>query len=231
MSTPLRAVLPWFLGPLLLLRLCAACGGSSGGQLPASDPDPSIAPGLDASETPPPPSPSEAGVPAEAGPDGGAPDARIDPIEVGRAWTYNVQVLGYYPTCDNGVHTATALSARQIDGKNGIDVQSLCKGSGTYAYAVEGDRVWSHYSGAWRLSLDAPVQQGHSWSDDFATYTWEPKGTVTTAAGMFTDCWSATKQVAQASYTVFCRGVGPVHWHYEDAFGNGYDAILVSKNF
>ena len=33
------------------------------------------------------------------------------------------------------------------------------------------------------------------------------------------------------SYTVFCRGVGPVEWHYEDGFGNGYEAVLKAKGF
>ena len=89
----------------------------------------------------------------------------------------------------------------------------------------------SWYGGAWRTSLDAPVRSGRVWSDDYAEYTWERLGTVKVPAGTFRSCWSATKRVDYASYTVFCRGVGPVHWHFEDGWGNGYDAVLTSKNF
>lgn len=155
----------------------------------------------------------------------------IDPIDVGNAWTYDVTVLGWYPICSSGRHTATALEAVRVGGKNGVRVQSLCDRAGTYVYAAEGDRVWSWYAGAWRRSLDAPVRAGHAWSDDYFDYTWERVGTVTVPAGTFKSCWSAKKLTRYPSYTVFCRGVGPVHWHYEDGFGNGYDAVLRSKNF
>lgn len=35
--------------------------------------------------------------------DGSVQDTRIDPIEVGRSWTYDVTVLGFYPACSNGL--------------------------------------------------------------------------------------------------------------------------------
>jgi hypothetical protein len=158
-------------------------------------------------------------------------DRRIDPIEVGHAWTYDVKVLGYYPLCTSGSHTATTLESVRVGGREAKRVQSVCSRAGTFLYAVEGDRVWSWWAGAWRLSLDAPVRSGHVWSDDYADYTWERVGTVTVPAGTFKTCWSATKLSSRPSYTIFCRGVGPVHWHYEDTFGNGYDAQLTSKNF
>lgn len=158
-------------------------------------------------------------------------DRRIDPIEVGHAWTYDVQVLGFYPACANGIHTATALESVRVGGRDGIRVQSLCSRAGTFVYSVDGDSVSSWWGGAWRQSLDAPVRSGRVWSDDFAEYTWERLGTVSVPAGRFRSCWSATKRAPYASYTVFCRGVGPVHWHYEDGRGNGYDAVLVEKNF
>lgn len=163
--------------------------------------------------------------------DGGPIDRRIDPIEVGRAWTYQVQVLGTYPACANGVHTSSTVGMVPRDGKNALQVESLCPGAGIFEYAVEGDRVWSYFQGAWRLSLDEPVVDGHTWSDDFFDYVWADTGTVTVPAGTFADCWSARKVVTYPSYTVFCRGVGPIHWHYEDGLGNGYDALLTRKNF
>lgn len=158
-------------------------------------------------------------------------DRRIDPIEVGHAWTYDVKVLGFYPACTNGIHTATALESVHVGGRDGIRVQSLCARAGTFVYSVDGDSVDSWYAGRWRRSLDAPVRSGRVWSDDFADYTWERVGTVDVPAGKFRSCWSATKRAPYASYTVFCRGVGPVHWHFEDGWGNGYDAVLVDKNF
>ena len=55
---------------------------------------------------------------------------------------------------------------------------------------------------------------------------WPPEATV---GGVINgDCFTARKQVSYPSYTTFCRGVGPTHWHYEDGLGNGYDAVLTS---
>jgi hypothetical protein len=158
-------------------------------------------------------------------------DTRLDPIEVGRAWTYNVEVLGIYPSCENGLGTATTVSKSSKDGKTAFKVQSLCKDSGTFEYAVENDRVFYYHLGGWRLATDEPVKVGHTWSDGTYDYVWEDAGTMTVAAGTFTNCWTARRVLPYDSFTTFCRGVGPVHWHFEDGFGNGYDALLASKNF
>jgi hypothetical protein len=158
-------------------------------------------------------------------------DRRIDPIEVGHAWTYDVRVLGWYPICSPGRHTSRTLESVTVGGRAGKRVESLCPGAGSFVYSVEGDRVWSRYAGAWRRSVDSPVRAGHTWSDDYFDYVWDRVGNVTTPAGTFTSCWKARKLVSYESYTVFCRGVGPVRWHYEDGWGNGYDATLTSKNF
>jgi len=163
--------------------------------------------------------------------DGAPKDKRIDPIEVGRAWTYNVTVLGFYPACVSGVFVSTALAATTVDGKTAIDVQSFCENAGVFKYSVDGDRVYARLAGSWRISLDSPVTEGHTWTDGFLDYKWESKGTVTTTAGTFEDCWSATTIANYSSYIVLCRGVGPVKWHYDNGFGNGYDAILTAKNF
>jgi hypothetical protein len=209
-----------------------ACGGSDSGAVLGGGAE-AGAPGTD-----------DAGLPlgADAGTDGASPDGgdagdagpkdtRIDPIEVGRAWTYNVTVLGIYPLCSNGLYTATTLASAPLDGKTALDVQSLCKNAGVFKYAVEGDRVFVRVNNAWSLSLDAPVAAGHTWSDGLLDHRWDSKGTVVTPAGTFSDCWSATTVASYTSYTTFCRGVGPVKWHYEDGFGNGYEAILTAKNF
>ncbi len=211
-----------------------ACGGSTSAPLSqATDDDAGTPAATDAA--PPTPSVDGATLPTpttiDAAPGKPQPDMRLDPIEVGRAWTYNVKVLGFYPSCENGVHTATALSTSQKAGKTAHTVQSLCKNAGTYDYSVDNDRVYFHYLGAWRLSTDEPVQAGHKWSDDFYDYVWQDAGKVTVAAGTFDDCWKAKRDAAYESSITFCRGVGPVIWHYEDGLGNGYEAVLVSKNF
>lgn len=219
----------------LVLLTCGACGGSEGngvfaeagaglgdgGTDPSGDSGTSTDGGGDSSTS------LDGG---DAG-DGSVKDTRIDPIEVGHSWTYNVTVLGFYPACSNGVFTSNTLQSSQLDGKTALHVQSLCENAGVFKYAVEGDRVYAHLNGSWKLSLDAPVAEGHTWSDGFRDYRWDSKGAITTPAGKFSDCWSATVVAGYTSYTIFCRGVGPVKWHYEDGIGNGYEAVLTAKNF
>ena len=216
----------------------AACGGSdAGGGVLGAGPLDGADGGTDASE------PTNSLADAGAGTDGASPtdggpkpdatakDNRIDPIEVGHAWTYNVTVLGFYPACSNGVFVSNALAQSTVDGKPAVSVQSLCENAGVYKYSVDGDRVYAYLNGQWKTSLDSPVVEGHTWSDGFRTYKWESKGSVTTPAGTFSDCWSATTVASYTSYTLLCRGVGPVKWHFEDGVGNGYEAILTAKNF
>ncbi len=163
-----------------------------------------------------------------AGTDGG--DTRIDPIVVGHSWTYDVTVLGTYPICTSGSHDGVVLGEMMLDGKNAFQVQSFCPGLGTVSYAVSGDVVQYDYMSTWVLALDAPVTEGHMWTNGVDTFTWHSMGSVTVPAGTYADCWKATQNVGYEAYTVFCRGVGPVHWYTNNA-GNGYEAILTAKNF
>ena len=160
--------------------------------------------------------------------DGG--DNRIDPIVVGHRWTYDVTVFGTYPICASGSHDGVVLGEMMLDGKPAFQVQSFCPGLGTVNYAVSGDVVQYDYMTTWALALDAPVAEGHSWTNGIDTFTWHSVGSVTVPAGTYADCWKATQNVGYESYTVFCRGVGPVHWFTKNA-GNGYEAILTAKNF
>ena len=220
-----------------------ACGGSNsngdiGGLPGAGGPDGGPDPSAEAGVTPGDGGGGDGGVTADGGKsdggggaDGSMKDTRIDPIDVGHAWTYNVTVLGFFPACSNGVFVSNTLSSEMLDGKTALSVQSLCENAGVYKYSVDGDRVYAYLNGAWKTSLDAPVADGHTWSDGFLNYKWESKGNVTTPAGTFSDCWSATTVASYTSYIVLCRGVGPVKWHYEDGVGNGYEAIMTAKNF
>jgi hypothetical protein len=167
----------------------------------------------------------------EAGPQDAAADERIDPIEVGRSWTYDIADFGTYPLCPAGTHTGSALATAMIDGKQAIEVQSACAEAGSAYYVVDGDLVQVAVDGAWLTALGTPVQQGQTWSEGSEGFTWQSVGTVTVPAGTFDDCWSATQNVAYSTYAIFCRGVGPVRWYTKDAQGNGYDAELSAKNF
>ncbi len=224
--------LPFVLSTLLLV----ACGSDPGSPAAAA-PSGTTTSTAPAAPPPPPGADPTADAGTSTGSDGGATsdagtaDTRIDPIEVGHSWTYNVQVLGFYPICSNGVFTATALASEMLQGKTAITVQSLCENAGTYKYSVDGDRVNSYIEGGWHLSIDAPVVAGHTWTDGYRDYRWDDIGTMKTPAGTFSDCWSATTVASFTSYIVLCRGVGPVKWHYEDGLGNGYEAILTAKNF
>jgi len=174
----------------------------------------------------------EAGGESEGGADGGGSQAgAIDPIAVGNSWTYAVEEIGTFPLCPGGSHTAMTLGESQLDGKTAYEVTSLCANAESSFYAVAGDVVQVSYEGTWVLALDAPVEEGHEWSNGFSTFTWHDEGTVTVAAGTFDDCWRATQNVGYEAYTIFCRGVGPVHWRSVDLNGDGFDALLTAKSF
>jgi hypothetical protein len=213
---------------LALATFACSGGAASIGDPQASTPDAGTEPpGSEADGS----APVDGSVPKTDGatpPDGAVPDNRIDPITVGRTWTYDVTIIGTYPLCKAGSSTGRVLGQKSVGGKNAFQVQSFCPGAGTSSYAVDGDKVEIYYASSWILSLDAPVQEGHTWTDGLYTYGWENVGQVTVPAGTYADCWKA-KPTVGTSYTTFCRGVGPVRWHFVDASGNGYDATLTSS--
>ena len=212
--------------------ILAACSGGDGSGIaePSAEGGPTTPPGTSSGD-PQPDGGSSSGDGSVVTPDSAQPDAaadnRIDPITVGRSWTYDVTIIGTYPICSKGSHTGSVIGTKTVGGKAAFQVQSFCPGAGVNAYFVDGDKVEVYYMNTWVLALDAPVAEGHTWSDGVNSYVWNKLGKVTVPAGTYEDCWSA-KHVGGASYTQYCRGVGPVKWHYVDAFGNGYDAILTS---
>lgn len=176
---------------------------------------------------------SEGGATDGAGGDGGAPaeDNRIDPIALGHSWTYDVEEIGNFPLCPSGSHTGETIDALELDGKQALEVTNLCANVPSSFYSVDGDIVQVNYQGTWILALDAPVEEGHTWSNGVSTFTWHDEGEVTVSAGTFDDCWRATQNVEYEAYTIFCRGVGPVHWRSVDLNGDGFDALLTDTNF
>ena len=215
-----------FIVPVLLTL--ATLAGCSGGGASVTDPGPGpVEAGADSAPEQDSAVPDSAKAPDGATKPDAAVDTRIDPIALGRTWTYNVTIVGTYPLCKAGSNVGRVLGEKVVAGKQAFQVQSFCPGAGTSSYAVDGDKVEVYYGSAWILSLDAPVAEGHTWTDGVVTYVWENVGKLTVPAGTFDDCWKARPQVGP-SYTTFCRGVGPVRWHYVDASGNGYDAALTA---
>ena len=226
---------------LVALPLAVACSSADDPAQPGGDTDAGAASSSSGEPTASSSSSSSGSSSGSSALDSGPPDAAdgagavqpIDPIVVGNSWTYDVTELGVYPLCPDGSHTSSVTGARDLDGKTALTVESLCEDLGPYDYAVEGDRVFTYDTVAseWTLALDAPVEAGHAWTASDHDFTWKAQAAVTVPAGTFEDCWSATEVAEYDSYTVFCRGVGPVHWHYEDGFGNGYDALMTAKSF
>jgi hypothetical protein len=196
----------------------SSSGASSGGSSGTSSGNTGDAGGSDGSTS------------GDGGGDGGQKLAPIDPLVVGHTWSYDVSEIGTYPLCPSGRHDAKIISSGPRDGKTAFQAQSLCAYAGTFYYAADGDVVYWDNAGTWILSLDAPVTEGHTWSNGVTSYVWHDAGSVTVPAGTFTDCWKA-QDTGGPSFTIFCRGVGPVHWSYRDASSNGYDALLAAKNF
>jgi hypothetical protein len=212
----------------LTLLACTACsgGGASVGEGPNGGVTPGGEDGGDQE-----PTPEDAGADgsslSDARADAAGRDERINPIALGRSWTYDVTILGTYPICKPGSNTGQVLGQKVVDGKEAFQIQSFCPGAGVSSYAVDGDRVELYYANTWVLLHDSPVQDGHTWTDGFNSYAWEEVGELTVPAGTFSECWKAKHQ-GGASFTTFCRGIGPVRWHFVDQGGNGYDATLTA---
>ena len=210
------------------LVFMVGCGGTTGAV--AVDRD-AGAPGADAAPEDAAPAPNDGGAaPTEAGPDATPLEEPIDPLVVGHKWTFEVTQAGFYPVCPGGMHDVSILSRTPRDGKDAYAVQSFCTGLPPLYYAEEGDVVEWDEMGTWVLVLDAPVQEGHSWTNGLTTYVWHDVGSFTVPAGTFAKCFKA-EDTAGPSYSVLCRGIGPVKMVYRDGAGNGYDAVLRAKSF
>lgn len=161
-----------------------------------------------------------------------APDRRLDPLEIGRTWTYDVKST--YPSCPGGMRTKTVLGAVTVDGKAALEVEGICG----YKTAVtqSGNVVESKYQTyPWMRTLDEPVAEGHTWMTTNGAATFGMKyssaGQVTTPAGTFKDCWKVTQQVSYTQSWTYCPGVGEVSSTMIDLAGGTITYSLVKKNF
>jgi hypothetical protein len=216
--------------PLLFLAApLLACSGA----VTSVDPSPDAQAADDASPPTADGSAPDASPPAPDGGDAGKRDLRIDPIEMGYTWTYDVKILGTYPLCSAGTQTGKVVGTMTSQGKTGFRIQSLCPAAGVSDYAVSGDKVEVRVAelGPWELALDVPVAEGHKWSNAYGSFVWHAIPAETVGGKLVTEeCWQAKDQNGP-SYTNYCRGTGPTRWHIEDKLGNGYDAVLTGTSF
>ena len=123
---------------VLVTALVAACGGGSG------------ADGVDGAT-------GADGHGSGSGSGSGADD-RLDPLEVGRSWTYSV--TSTYGSCPSGMHDTRVIAAGTTDGGPTYQVQSFCGLTGNTN--VAGDRVEEYFDWGptgWMRSLDEPVRR------------------------------------------------------------------------
>jgi hypothetical protein len=204
-----------------------ACGGSSGtGLFGGQDGAPGDAPNVTADAT-------------RADAEGGSPppsDTRIDPLDVGRSWVFDVEPLDggiVSGGCTAGVVTTSVLGpGPTIDGSASVRYQPLCDAFLVDA-VVEGDRVTGYPVDAGftpGVIVDGPVQEGHTWqyAANGPTFIWHDAGVVTVPAGTFTDCWARAYVTQSQAQFIYCRAVGLVAVVDTDF---GYRALLTSKNF
>jgi hypothetical protein len=170
-------------------------------------------------------------VDAPSGADTAAPDTRIDPLEIGRTWTYDVKTMGSFPVCTAGTHDSTITGTTQVDGRTAFTVTSFCGAVGTSNITVDGDAVDYDYNGTWLHVTGLPIQDGVTWSYFNTSYTWQKVPSITVPAGTFADCWKANQNVSYTAYQIYCRGVGVVQSYSQDLGGNGWDAQLSAKTF
>jgi hypothetical protein len=204
----------------------AACSGSASTGLFAGGSDGAAA--------------TEASAPTDAAPDAGgdgtAPDKRIDPLELGRTWVFEITGSEGGITsagCAAGTQTSAVVGPGAAhDGSATVRYQPLCS---TYLVdaLVEGDKLTAFpVDGGVQAGvvLDAPVQEGHSWSygPTGPQFVWHFVGTIAVPAGKFDDCWARAYVSGSQSRFIYCRGVGLTQLDDTDF---GYRAVLTSKNF
>jgi hypothetical protein len=195
--------------PAPILLLLAACGGGT---------DPS---GVDGA-------PGGDGKPGDSS--GGGSDDRLYPLEVGRAWMYDV--TSTYPSCPPGQRETRVLGTGTTEGRATFQVKGFCGLTGNTSIA--GDQVEEYYDWGptgWMRALDEPVAAGHTWTttNGSATFTmtYSDAGTV---AG-YTGCWKVTQNVSYTTYWIYCRGVGLVRYELIDLAAGTIRADLRGKSF
>ena len=160
-------------------------------------------------------------------------DTTLMPLASNRTWTYDVVPFGNFTmSCAAGRYTKTLSTGRTVDGKTAHDFTAICApGDGDETLTITGTNLMRWYQDRWLLALPLTPTGGQVWQSGAITYTVYSTGSVTVPAGTFANCWTRVRTAAPGNYTTFCQSVGPVDIRYQDVFGNGWSAQLVSKAF
>lgn len=173
---------------------------------------------------------------------GGAPSSdgvspvALFPLTVGNRWTYAHTELGPGTTCPTGLaaYVRTVERTETVDGRLAHVVSWPCAPDVELLLAPEANELLQWFEGStpiWSVTLAAPVQEGHRWTDPQLgiEFTWRSAGTVTVPAGVFEDCWTRTAQLtgsssggSQSTFT-YCAGIGPVR-----QWNDSYELVLTS---
>jgi hypothetical protein len=163
--------------------------------------------------------------------DASARDDRLQPLEVGRRWTYRRVAIdgGADAACEGSLESSvTKLVMR--DAAVGYEYLPTCFGATKVQMFLSGDDIWAYVGSALAPVQYAasPVEAGVSWDGGSIQYVWEAQDTVTVPAGTFDRCIRRTGAVDKSGYLVLCRGVGLV---LNENRMDGTRTELVSTNF
>lgn len=150
---------------------------------------------------------TDAGLPA---PD----DTEVTPEQLiagkeGRVWTYAVTQQGTGTACPASTITRTASRVYEEQGARFIEFTGDC-GEG-YLNRFRGQDVEQQFGSDWHLSFDAPVREGARFmSIPPYVFEWRFAGSVTVAAGTFTNCWTRHGLDGPGQDNTYCPGIGKV---------------------
>jgi hypothetical protein len=157
------------------------------------------------------------------------PDTRLEPLAVGRTWTYAIDST--YASCPGGTHDQAVTATETVDGHDAFAIMSFCGLVGHER--LDGDIVEDYYDWGpigWTRMLDGPVADGHTWTTTNGSATFGMMLSRETVAGRG-ECWRVTQQVSYTSYWIYCRGVGLVESEMIDLAGGTIHATLQSTSF
>jgi hypothetical protein len=158
---------------------------------------------------------------------GGEPDTSqwIMPLRVGRTWNFAMRIVdeSLPVDCTSDSPTATAIRGGVMDVGDGTTTyawfyKTACVDTTYLVWMKDGvlsaraltdpNATPLSFNGEAVTFLVDPELQS-SWTVGSSTNFWERVGSVTVAAGTFTDCWRRTMDTA-ALNAVYCRGTGLV---------------------
>jgi hypothetical protein len=150
------------------------------------------------------------------------------PLAVGNRWTYRVTAgVPSSSPCPEGDHSTEILAASTVDGRAAFEANHVCD-VGTpdavrfYAHTdlgMQSQRCLggaTSCSGGWALGLPRPIVDGATFETRAGETRLRRVGSVTVAAGTFSECWETRAEPPSPLVSVYCTGVGPVAFSQKD---------------